>query len=71
MTELEKQLLSALEQLQQDYSRRLDEWESAFVAWQDLSGLMRRENAALNERITGLSRQVQSLSEQLRRLSVR
>ncbi|MEG9040438.1 MbeD/MobD family mobilization/exclusion protein, partial [Acinetobacter baumannii] len=26
MTELEKQLLSALEQLQQDYSRRLDEW---------------------------------------------
>ncbi|MGZ7559755.1 MbeD/MobD family mobilization/exclusion protein, partial [Klebsiella pneumoniae] len=24
MTELEKQLLSALEQLQQDYSRRLD-----------------------------------------------
>ncbi len=28
MTELEKQLLSALEQLQQDYSQRLDEWES-------------------------------------------
>ncbi|EBY1161715.1 mobilization protein, partial [Enterobacter hormaechei] len=27
MTELEKQLLSALEQLQQDYSQRLDEWE--------------------------------------------
>ncbi|MBL1494845.1 MbeD/MobD family mobilization/exclusion protein, partial [Enterobacter hormaechei subsp. oharae] len=25
MTELEKQLLSALEQLQQDYSKRLDE----------------------------------------------
>ncbi|AYY08347.1 mobilization protein, partial (plasmid) [Enterobacter roggenkampii] len=25
MTELEKQLLSALEQLQQDYSQRLDE----------------------------------------------
>ncbi|MCF0641324.1 mobilization protein, partial [Klebsiella pneumoniae] len=27
---MEKQLLSALEQLQQDYSKRLDEWESAF-----------------------------------------
>jgi hypothetical protein len=27
MTELEKQLPSALEQLQQDYSQRLDEWE--------------------------------------------
>ncbi len=28
MTELEKQLLSALEQLQQDYSQRLDEWRA-------------------------------------------
>ncbi|MBJ4125773.1 mobilization protein, partial [Salmonella enterica subsp. enterica serovar Rissen] len=27
MTELEKQLLTALEQLHQDYSQRLDEWE--------------------------------------------
>nr|WP_176703081.1 MbeD family mobilization/exclusion protein [Erwinia amylovora] len=69
MTELEKQLLSALEQLQQDYSKRLDEWESAFAEWWKMSGLMQRENAALNERVTGLSRQVQNLSEQLRRLS--
>ncbi|WP_374955356.1 MbeD/MobD family mobilization/exclusion protein, partial [Salmonella enterica] len=29
MTGLGKQLLSALEQLQQDYSKRLDEWENA------------------------------------------
>ncbi|OJH61915.1 MbeD family mobilization/exclusion protein, partial [Bacillus subtilis] len=50
MTELEKQLLSALEQLQQDYSRRLDEWESAFEEWRKMSGLMQRENAALSER---------------------
>jgi hypothetical protein len=69
MTELEKQLLSALEQLQQDYSKRLDEWENAFAEWRTMSGLMQRENAALSERVTGLSRQVQSLSEQLRRLS--
>ena len=69
MTELEKQLLSALEQLQQDYSKRLDEWESAFAEWRTMSGLMQRENAALSERVTGLSRQVQSLSDQLRRLS--
>ncbi|MGK6590369.1 MbeD/MobD family mobilization/exclusion protein, partial [Salmonella enterica subsp. enterica serovar Heidelberg] len=34
-----------------------------------MSGLMQRENAALSERVTGLSRQVQSLSDQLRRLS--
>ncbi|MDU3788604.1 MAG: MbeD/MobD family mobilization/exclusion protein, partial [Serratia marcescens] len=26
-------MLSALEQLQQDYSKRLDEWESAFAEW--------------------------------------
>ncbi|HDX8255394.1 TPA: MbeD family mobilization/exclusion protein [Escherichia coli] len=54
MTELEKQLLSALEQLQQDYSKRLDEWENAFAEWRTMSGLMQRENAALSERVTGL-----------------
>ena len=40
MTELEKQLLSALEQLQQDYSKRLDEWENAFAEW----GRLRKRN---------------------------
>ena len=69
MTELEKQLLSALEQLQQDYSKRLDEWENAFVEWRTMSGLMQRENAALNERVTRLSQQVANLSRQLQRLS--
>ncbi|PCR11198.1 hypothetical protein CQA67_31905, partial [Klebsiella pneumoniae] len=53
-----KQLLTALEQLHQDYSQRLDEWESAFAEWQKMSGLMQRENAALNERVTRLSQQV-------------
>ena len=69
MTELEGHLLNALEHLQQDYMRRLNEWESAFAEWRTMCGLMQRENAALSERVTGLSRQVQSLSEQLRRLS--
>ncbi|WP_337238607.1 MbeD family mobilization/exclusion protein [Salmonella enterica] len=69
MTELQKQLLRALEQLQQDYSKRLDGSENAFAKWRTMSGLMQRENAALGERVTGLSRQVQSLSDQLRRLS--
>ncbi|MGS3293102.1 MbeD family mobilization/exclusion protein [Klebsiella michiganensis] len=45
MTELEKQLLSALEQLQQDYSKRLDEWENAFAEWRTMSGLMQRAAA--------------------------
>ncbi|MTH05249.1 MbeD family mobilization/exclusion protein, partial [Klebsiella pneumoniae] len=67
MTELEKQLLTALEQLHQDYSQRLDERESAFAEWQKMSGLMQRENAALNERVTRLSQQVANLSRQLQR----
>ena len=71
MTELEKQLLSALEQLQQDYSTRLDEWASVSVDLQKMFSITQRENARLSEQVSNLSRQVQSLSEQLRRLSVR
>ncbi|WP_407300674.1 MbeD/MobD family mobilization/exclusion protein [Klebsiella quasipneumoniae] len=41
-----------------------DEWESAFAEWQKMSGLMQRENAALNERVTAFRTQMQSLSEQ-------
>ncbi|MBJ3272145.1 MbeD family mobilization/exclusion protein [Salmonella enterica subsp. enterica serovar Aberdeen] len=69
MTELEGHLLNALEHLQQDYMRRLNEWESAFAEWRSMCGLMQRENAMLNERVSDLSTQVLSLSEQLRRLS--
>ncbi|MGS6285380.1 MbeD/MobD family mobilization/exclusion protein, partial [Enterobacter asburiae] len=38
-TELEKQLLTALEQVQQDYSQRLVEWESALAEWRSMCGL--------------------------------
>lgn len=69
MTELEKQLLSALEQLQQDYSTRLDEWASISGDLQKMFSITQRENARLSEQVSSLSRQVQSLSEQLRRLS--
>jgi septal ring factor EnvC (AmiA/AmiB activator) len=68
MTELETQLLSALEQLQRDYSQRLDEWESAFGELRTMCGLMQRDNERLNEAVSSLSQRVQSLSEQLRRL---
>lgn len=71
MTELETQLLSAFEQLQQDYAQQLNAWEAASSELQRMFGITQRENAALNERVLDLSRQVQSLSEQLRRLSVR
>ncbi|MTG65745.1 MbeD/MobD family mobilization/exclusion protein, partial [Klebsiella pneumoniae] len=46
---MEKQLLTALEQLHPDYSQRLDEWASASAEWPKMSGLMQRENAARNE----------------------
>lgn len=68
MTELEKQLLSALEQLQQDYSQRLDEWASVSEHLQEMFSVMRQENATLSEQVSDLSRQVLSLSEQLHRL---
>lgn len=69
MTELETQLLAALEQLQQDYSQRLDEWASVSVDLQKMFSITQRENARLSEQVSSLSRQVQSLSEQLHRLS--
>ncbi|MEF6477909.1 MbeD family mobilization/exclusion protein [Escherichia coli] len=69
MTELERHLLNALEQLQQDYMQRLNEWESAFVELQKMFSLTQRDNAMLNERVMKLSQQVQHLSERTERLS--
>ncbi|EPB3261833.1 MbeD family mobilization/exclusion protein [Salmonella enterica] len=71
MTELETQLLSAFEQLQQDYAQQLNAWEAASSELQRMFGITQQENARLSERVSDLSRQVQSLSEQLRRLSAR
>ncbi|GIP83991.1 hypothetical protein pm083_50780 [Escherichia coli] len=56
MTELERHLLNALEQLQQDYMQRLSEWESAFVELQKMFSLTQRDNAMLNEQVMQLSR---------------
>ncbi|EAA4174449.1 hypothetical protein F9G64_23665, partial [Salmonella enterica subsp. enterica serovar Braenderup] len=36
-----------------------------FAEWRSMCGLMQRENAVLNERVSDLSTQVLSLSEQL------
>ena len=63
-----KHLLNALEQLQQDYMQRLNEWESAFVELQKMFSLTQRDNAMLNERVMKLSQQVQHLSERTERL---
>ncbi|MGE1388451.1 MbeD family mobilization/exclusion protein [Escherichia coli] len=51
MTELERHLLNALEQLQQDYMQRLNEWENAFVELQKMFSLTQRDNAMLNGRV--------------------
>jgi len=69
MTELEKQLLSALEQLQNDYGTRLREWENAFASMEQMYSTTRAENAQISNQVQRLSAQVQSLSEQLRRLA--
>lgn len=63
MTELERYLLNALEQLQQDYMQRLNEWESAFVELQKMFSLTQRDNAMLNERVMQLSEQTERLSQ--------
>lgn len=69
MTELEGHLLNALEHLQQDYMRRLNEWESAFAELQKMQAVTQQNNAILNERVMQLSQQVQHLSERTERLS--
>ena len=73
MTELEMHLLNALEQLQQDYTQRLKDWESAFTDLQHMFELTRQENGQLREQCDDLSQQVQRLVEQvdhLRRLFI-
>ena len=54
-----KHLLNALEQLQQDYMQRLNEWESAFVGIAENVFAYATDNAMLNERAAKLSQQVQ------------
>ncbi|EGE2208875.1 mobilization protein [Escherichia coli] len=63
MTELERHLLNALEQLQQDYMQRLSEWESAFVELQKMFSLTQRDNAMLNEQVQHLSERTERLSQ--------
>ncbi|EGJ9729619.1 MbeD family mobilization/exclusion protein, partial [Escherichia coli] len=54
MTELEMHLLNALEQLQQDYTQRLKDWESAFTDLQHMFELTRQENGQLREQCDDL-----------------
>ena len=69
MTELETQLLSALEQLQQDYLKRLEEWESAFGALQHMYERTSVENQQLSGRVERLSELVNGLSTQVQQFA--
>ncbi len=69
MTELEGQLLNAVEHLQQDNKRRLNECESAFAAFQKMPEVTQRNNAILHERGVRFSQQVQTLARQVDRFS--
>lgn len=69
MTELEQQLLNALDGLQQDYGQRLREWESAFEELRTMFGLTQRENGRLSQQVNTLSQQVSTLSQQVTSLS--
>ncbi len=69
MTELEGHFLNGLEHLQQDYMRRLNEWESAFAELQKQHQVTQRNNARLNARVGILSPQVKRLAGQVDPLS--
>ena len=69
MTELERQLLKALESLEGGYRQQHAAWESAYSDLRLMFEATSTENQVLRESVGSLSRQVQHLSEQVERLS--
>nr|WP_172684463.1 MbeD family mobilization/exclusion protein [Yersinia frederiksenii] len=69
MTELETQLLRALEQLQSEFAQHYQDWEAAFAELQEMYIITSKENAQVRQEVRSLSGQVSSLSEQLQRLN--
>ena len=69
MTEMEKQLLSALESLQASYEQQQEAWQDSYSSLQHMfettsQALERNDRVCLN-----LSNQVNALHEQVERLS--
>ena len=69
MTEMEKQLLSALESLQTSYEQQQQAWQASYSSLQHMfettsQALERNDRVCLN-----LSNQVKALHEQVERLS--
>lgn len=65
MTDLERELLRAFEQLQAAYETQHREWESAYASLQAMFETTQRDNALLNDQVQRLSRQVNDLSEKV------
>ena len=62
MTDLERELLGALERLESDYTARQAEWASAFEALQRMFDTTRQDNEKLARHVMRLSQQVERLS---------
>lgn len=68
MTELERQLLKALESLESGYKAQHAAWEIAYSDLRLMFETTSTENRALRENVGSLSKQVLHLSEQVERL---
>lgn len=67
MTELERELLRAFEDLQSDYAAQQQEWRRAYESLQTMFEATQRDNQVLGRQVTNLSKQVNDLSESVSR----
>uniref|UniRef100_UPI001144175D MbeD family mobilization/exclusion protein n=1 Tax=Vibrio harveyi TaxID=669 RepID=UPI001144175D len=68
MTELEKQLLNAFEQLQQQHETQHKAFANAYKDLEKMFNTTLKENATLRQKVSKLSEQVNGLSVQLLQL---
>jgi di/tripeptidase len=69
MTELEKTLLDAFEQLSSEHEKQVNDLQSAQASLQQMFEHTSQENTQLQKQVEHLSNQVNSLSGQLLQLS--
>lgn len=71
MTELENQLLTAFEQLQSEHDKQHQDFVKAYNGLARMFETTSAENQALQQSVSNLTGQVQSLSAQLQQLEKR
>lgn len=69
MTEIEQQMIQALERVETEHSENMAAWRQAFETMQTEYKTIRSENAALLKRIEHLAEQVNTLSSAVEPLS--